>query len=211
MKRIWDISPILGTESPVFPGDAPFSIDWSARIGTGDFANVSILRFSPHIGAHVDSPMHLDSAAPDVAGLKLETFLGRCRVVDLSAHSTLEPIGPDEFPLKNLPTRLLVKTRSKRVTTWSTQYRALTPALMRRLIDAGVVLLGVDTPSVDPADSTILASHRIALAHHRVIIENLDLADVPAGDYELIALPLRMSGVEASPVRAVLRSLTVSR
>ena len=82
---------------------------------------------------------------------------------------------------------------------------------MRRLIDAGVVLLGVDTPSVDPADSTILASHRIALAHHRVIIENLDLADVPAGDYELIALPLRMSGVEASPVRAVLRSLTVSR
>lgn len=211
MKRIWDITPTVGPESPVFPGDAPFTIDWSARLADGEFANVSILRFSPHIGAHVDSPMHLDSAAADVAGLKLETFLGRCRVVDLSQSETPDPVSPDEFPLRNLPTRVLVKTRKERIKTWTTEYRAISPALMRRLIDAGVVLIGVDTPSVDPADSTVLPSHHIALAHHRVLIENLDLSAVPAGDYELIALPLRLSGVEASPVRAVLRSLTASR
>lgn len=211
MKRIWDISPAVGVSSPVFPGDAPFTIDWSARVSEGDFANVSILRFSPHIWAHVDSPMHLDSAAPDVAGLKLETFIGRCRVVDLSQNERTGEIGPDEFPLRNLPTRVLVKTRAKRVDGWSTDYRPISPALMRRIIDAGVVLLGVDMPSVDPAESTVLPSHRIALAHNRVLMENLDLSEVPAGDYELIALPLRLSGAEASPVRAVLRSLTVGR
>ena len=75
------------------------------------------------------------------------------------------------------------------------------------LLESGVMLIGLDTPSIDPADSTLLLSHRVALQGGISIIENLDLSQVEAGDYELIALPLQLEGGEASPVRAVLRSV----
>ena len=82
------------------------------------------------------------------------------------------------------------------------------PALLPFLKQHGVRLVGIDTPSVDPFDAADLPAHRACGEHGIIILEGLVLRDVPAGLYELIALPLRLVGFEASPVRAVLRRLT---
>lgn len=207
-RRIWDITPPLGRRTPVFPGDTPFQIYWSERISDGAAANVSTLTFSPHVGAHADAPMHLDREAADAASLRLETFLGRCLVIDLSDDDSTDAIGPENIPDDSIPPRILFKTRRQRPWQWTPEFRALKPQLVRELASLGVGLVGVDAPSIDPAESTLLVAHRIALSNRMAILENLDLSEVPAGEYELIALPLPMEGVEASPVRAVLRSLT---
>lgn len=207
-RRIWDITPPLGRRTPVFPGDTPFQIYWSERISDGAAANVSTLTFSPHVGAHADAPMHLDREAADAASLRLETFLGRCLVIDLSDDDSTDAIGPENIPDDSIPPRILFKTRRQRPWQWTPECRALKPQLVRELAGLGVGLVGVDAPSIDPAESTLLVAHRIALSNRMAILENLDLSEVSAGEYELIALPLPMEGVEASPVRAVLRSLT---
>lgn len=207
MRTIWDISPRLHPATPVFPGDTPFQVLWNERINDGGCANVSTIHMSPHAGAHVDAPMHLDSKACDIASLRLETFIGRARVVDLSEREgDASPITIDEMPDGPLPARLLLKTRKSLPEGWCTDYRPLAPAMIRELHERGVVLIGIDAPSVDPAESRDLPAHRTALVHDMLILENLDFRDVEGGEYELIALPLRLEGVEASPVRAVLRS-----
>ena len=185
MRSLWDISPSVSTRAPVFPGDTPFQVLWNERINDGGVANISTIHMSPHVGAHVDAPMHLDSGAVDVATLRLERFIGRCRVIE----------------------RVLIKTRRTAPERWTEDFRSVSPGAVRMLLESGVMLIGLDTPSIDPADSTLLLSHRVALQGGISIIENLDLSQVEAGDYELIALPLKLEGVEASPVRAVLRSV----
>ncbi len=208
MRSLWDISPSVSTRAPVFPGDTPFQVLWNERINDGGVANISTIHMSPHIGAHVDAPMHLDSGAVDVASLRLERFIGRCRVIDLSAANTKEPVSREELANACFYERVLIKTRSAAPDSWTNDFRAVSPGAVRLLLESGVMLVGLDTPSMDPADSTLLLAHRVALQGGMSIIENLDLSQVEAGEYELIALPLKLEGVEASPVRAVLRSIT---
>lgn len=207
MRRIWDISPRVWPAAPVFPGDTPFQVLWNERINDGGCANVSTIHMSPHVGAHIDAPMHLNSLAPDVASLRLETFIGRALVIDLTKNENeTGPITIDEIREGPLPERVLLKTRTFIPEGWTTEYRAVSAALIRDLSERGVVVLGIDAPSLDPAASRDLPAHRTALANKMLILENLDLTAVSPGEYELIALPLKLEGVEASPVRAVLRS-----
>ena len=93
MRSLWDISPSVSTRAPVFPGDTPFQVLWNERINDGGVANISTIHMSPHVGAHVDAPMHLDSGAVDVATLRLERFIGRCRVIDLSGADSAVVYG----------------------------------------------------------------------------------------------------------------------
>lgn len=113
-RRIWDITPPLDAATPVFPGDTPFAVRWLSRLENGAGANVSEITFTPHDGAHADAPLHLDSAADDVASLRLETFIGRALVIDLSLDDSLEPIGPEALTANTFPARILFKTRTKR-------------------------------------------------------------------------------------------------
>jgi arylformamidase len=91
---------------------------------------------------------------------------------------------------------------------WDGDLAAYDPALVERLADLGVTLIGIDTASIDPADSKTLESHQVIRRRGLRVLENLVLDDVPEGDYELIALPLKLTTADASPVRAVLRALT---
>lgn len=207
MRRLWDISPKVSLHSPVFPGDTPFQVLWNERINDGGVANISTIHMSAHVGAHVDAPMHLDSGAVDVSVLRLERFIGRCRVIDLSDSDRTDPMTEDELASGCYAERVLVKTRKVLPKTWTDDFRPIEPAAVRMLRESGVVLIGLDTPSIDPADSVLLPSHRVALQAGISLIENLDLTEVEAGEYELIALPLKLEGVEASPVRAILRTL----
>ena len=207
-RRLWDISPPVQAGAPVFPGDTPFGLTWAARIGPGCPVNVGTLTLSPHTGAHADAPLHYDDAGEAIGALDLDPFLGRCRVIHAIGCGALVAWRHLEHALADLPPRVLVRTyRRAPVARWDPDLAAYAPETIERLADLGVRLVGIDTASIDPAASKTLDSHQVIRRRGLRVLENLVLDGVPEGDYELIALPLKLSTADASPVRAVLREL----
>ena len=205
---LWDISPPLHAGSPVFPGDAAFSSVWAARIGPGCPVNVSTLTLSPHTGAHADAPLHYDDAGAAIGTLDLAPYVGRCRVVHAIGCGALVRWSDLEHALDDLPERVLVRTyRTAPVDRFDPDLAAFAPDTVERLADRGVRLIGIDTASIDPAPSKSLDSHQVIRRRGLRVLENLVLDEVAEGDYELIALPLKLTTADASPVRAVLREL----
>lgn len=212
MGKIWDISPSIAPATPVFPGDTPFSQAWTAKIGPGCPVNVSAITLSAHLGAHADAPLHYSAAedALPIGAVSLDPFLGPCRVVHTIASAGSRLITPDDLRHAvndGAPPRVLVRTYDQAPRVWDPHFAAFAPETIAWLASLGVTLVGIDTPSVDPADSKTLDSHQQLLRHDMRVLENLVLDDVAPGDYELIALPLKLTGADASPVRAILRSL----
>ena len=207
MKRVWDISPTVSPTAPIFPGDLPYSLEWTARLGPGCPVNLSAVHLSPHVGAHADAPLHYANGAPSIDEVDLAPYLGPCRVIHALNCGALIETAHLRHCTDNLPQRVLVRTRHRALTVWSDDFAAFAPATVSWLAAQGVRLIGLDTPSVDPAASKSLECHAGLLRHDVRVLENLVLDDVPEGDYELIALPLKLQGACASPVRAVLREL----
>ena len=216
MIRLIDITPPVTAASPVFPGDERCSVRLVESVSAGAASNVSVVTTSVHNGAHVDAPLHLYADAEDIAALPLERFVGPCFVVDLSSGAGVRnAVRFAELPKSFFRSdgrarceRLLVKTQRRKPSAWTNDFRALSPEFVEGAAAAGVRLIGVDVPSVDPAESVELPAHRAALSKSMPLMENLYLCDVEAGFYELIALPMNWPGAEASPVRAVLRPLS---
>jgi len=205
---LWDISPPVHAASPVFPGDTAYQQHWSAQIAPGCPVNVSAITLSPHVGAHADAPLHYDPAGAAVGDLDLTPFLGPCRVIHAIGVRPLILWEHLAHATSGLPPRVLVRTYARApIGQWDPQLAAYAPETVERLADAGVRLIGIDTASIDPADSKQLASHQVIRRHGLRVLENLVLDAVPEGDYELIALPLKLTQADASPVRAVLRPL----
>ncbi|MBE7368500.1 arylformamidase [Ramlibacter pallidus] len=208
MRRLWDISPPVQEGAPVFPGDTPYRQQWAASIAPGCPVNVSTLTLSPHVGAHADAPLHYDPQGVPVGALPLDTYLGACRVIHAIAKGPLVTWEQIAHAVDGLPPRVLVRTYARApVDRWDPQLAAFAPETIERLADAGVRLVGIDTASIDPAESKTLDSHQVVRRRGLRVLENLVLDDVPEGDYELIALPLKLMTADASPVRAVLREL----
>ncbi len=205
-SRIWDISPPVRRGSPVFPGDTPYQQQWAASIAPGCPVNVSTLTLSPHVGAHADAPLHYDPQGQAIGELDLGPFLGPCRVIHAIGKGPLvlwEHIG---HAAAGLPPRVLVRTYERMpVDRWDDALAAFAPETVERLAALGVELIGIDTASIDPAASKTLDSHQAIRRLGLRVLENLVLDDVPEGDYELIALPLKLTQADASPVRAILR------
>lgn len=206
-RKLWDISPPVGAHSPVFPGDTPYQQQWSATITPGCPVNVSAITLSPHVGAHADAPLHYDAAGAAIGAVALEPFLGRCRVIHAIGCGPLIEWRHLAHALTDLPPRVLVRTYAKAPVQWDAQLAAYAPDTIERLAGLGVQLVGIDTASIDPADSKTLESHQVIRRRGLRVLENLVLDEVPEGNYELIALPLRLVNADASPVRAVLRAL----
>jgi arylformamidase len=207
--RLWDISPPISPDSPVFPGDTVYAQRWNAQIGPGCPVNVSAITMSPHLGAHADAPLHYGRGAA-IGHVDLDPFLGPCRVIHAIDRGPLVTPEHLSHAAAGLPPRVLVRTSTKAATQWVDDFTAFAPETIAWLAGLGVRLIGIDTASVDPAPSKTLDSHQQLLAHDMRVLENLVLDEVPPGDYELIALPLKLVGADASPVRAVLRSLSPS-
>jgi arylformamidase len=207
VKRLWDISPPISPDSPLFPGDQPYSQQWTARIAPGCAMNLSAITMSPHIGAHADAPLHYGNDEAAIGAVDLAPYLGPCRVIHAIGPARLIQVADLAHAAKDLPARVLVRTCSTAPTAWSPDFSAFAPDALTWLASRGVRLVGIDSQSVDPADSKTLDSHQQLLKHHLRVLENLVLDNVPAGDYELIALPLKLMQACASPVRAVLREL----
>ena len=207
--RLWDISAPVHAGSPVFPGDTPYSQQWCATIGPGCPVNVSAITLSPHVGTHADAPLHYAPEGQTIGQVDLTPFLGLCRVIHAIGRGPLvtwEHIA--HAVTDTLPPRVLVRTYpAMPIDRWDPQLAAYEPATVERLAAMGVKLIGIDTASIDPADSKTLDSHQRIRHLDLRVLENLVLDTVPEGDYELIALPLKLTSADASPVRAVLREL----
>ena len=210
---IIDISPALTPDIAVWPGDTPLSREVLCTIEGGASVTLSTLRATVHLGAHADGVNHYGGGDAGIDAFPLERYLGACHVVraraERRAGGMRVGIADLEIDLTAIRhPRVLIHTGTfPDFTNWNTDFAGLDPALVDALADRGVTLVGVDTPSVDVQESKDLAAHTRFLARGVAILEGLRLAHVAAGEYELIALPLPLVGFDASPVRAVLRSL----
>jgi arylformamidase len=201
-----DISPSLRVGISVFPGDAAFQVAQTFAIGPDCPVNVAEIAMSTHCGAHADAPLHYDPKGTSIDELDLVDFIGPARVIDARGTNPLCGFEEIAAALGGAPPRLLFRLMDRLdPMVWPAGFRALAPEAVKRLALGGTRLIGVDVPSVDPETSKDLPSHMVCRAHDLRIIENLVLADVEPGDYELIALPLKLAGLDAAPVRAVLR------
>ncbi len=208
MKKLWDISPPVHAGSPVFPGDTAYSQQWVASIGPGCPVNVSAITLSPHVGAHADAPLHYDPTGAAIGDVDLHTFIGPCRVIHAMGCGPLVLPEHIAHAMQQLPQRVLVRMYTRMPQdAFDNALPAFAPETIALLADHGVRLVGTDSASVDPASSKTLDAHQVLRQRGLRVLENLLLDDVPEGDYELIALPLRLTTADASPVRAILREL----
>jgi arylformamidase len=173
----------------------------------GDNLTLSTLRATVHLGAHADAPSHYGRDAASIEGRPLDFYLGPCRVLHVAAKRGTR-IPPSMIPESASAERLLIATGTfPDPERFNEDFAALDPATVDLLAARGTRLVGIDTPSVDLYSAKELVAHGRFLAHDMAILEGLVLNHVPDGAYELIALPLKLVGFDASPVRAVLRSI----
>ncbi len=204
MARIFDITAPLSPRLAVWPGDVPFSRDIQIHQEGGHFSEVSSIHTTLHAGTHADAPSHVVQGGQTIDALELSPFLGPCQVIEVGLPPGAR-ILPSHLKEPVRAPRVLFKTASYPDPQVFTQaFNALSPELVHHLGDQGCVLLGLDTPSVDPFDSERLESHHALFERGLRCLEGLCLKEVPPGLYTLIALPLRIQGGDGSPVRAVL-------
>ncbi|MCX6018710.1 MAG: cyclase family protein [Chloroflexi bacterium] len=205
---LYDITRTLTLRSAAFPGDTRVSLVPVAEITRGASVNVTAITCSSHAGTHVDAPRHYSSDGVGIDQVSLDVLIGPCRVLTIDEPGDLL-LATLQARLSGAPppARLLLHTRASAVPDdlWDDGFAAIEPAAAEWLGALGVRLIGVDAPSVDPADSKTLPAHKAFLHSGVTIMENLQLTGVPDGEYELIALPLRIAGIDAAPARVVLR------
>jgi arylformamidase len=203
--RYFDISPEISPATAVFPGDTAFSRTVCLDFKKGDNLLLSAIATTVHIGAHADAPNHYHPAGGGIESRDLGYYLGECEVIEVKV-----PRGDRIKPVhlgnrKARAPRVLFRTGSfPDPMNWNGDFCSLSPELIELLVSQGVKLVGIDTPSIDPEQSKALESHQAVYRNDLAVLEGLVLSSVPEGIYTLIALPLRLKGVDASPVRAVL-------
>jgi arylformamidase len=202
--RLIDISPTISERLGVWPGDVPFSREVSLSIEAGDNIGLSATRATVHLGAHADAPNHYASGAVGIAARPLEPYFGLCQVLRVEIHRG-ERIRPAHLATKICAPRVLFATGSfPDPEAWNEDFCAMSPELVDFLAEQGVILLGIDTPSIDPQNDRELLSHQRVAAHDLAILEGIVLDEVSEGLYTLIALPLKIEAADAAPLRAAL-------
>ena len=204
---LYDVSVAVRVGTPEWPGDAPFGCGWTARIADGASVNLSSIAGSPHVGTHADAPLHVHDGWPASDALPLGAFLGEAFVLDVSGSGAGPLLLDADDPRLAGVERLLLRTgRTIATGEFPADWPVLPAATAAALAQRGLRLVGVDAPSVDERESRSLHVHRALFGGGAFVLENLDLGEVAEGHYELIALPQRLVGLDAAPVRAVLRA-----
>lgn len=203
---LFDITPEVSESLAVWPGDTPPRREVLLDMQRGDNLTLSTLRSTVHLGAHTDAPSHYGKDADSIDVRPLEIYLGPCEVIGLDVTRGTR-ISPEALAAEPRAPRVLLRTGSyPDPNRFNEDFVALSTDLVCWLHARGVRLIGIDTPSVDLFSSKDLPAHQACLEHDMAILEGIVLEQVPDGLYELIALPLKLAGFDASPVRAVLRT-----
>jgi arylformamidase len=199
-----DISPVISARTAVWPGDERYQRRVSMRLEDGDSVTLGALSTTLHIGAHADAPSHYKRGGVDIASRPLEPYYGDCQVIEVRLPRGAR-IEPAHVPEPIAAPRVLFRTGSfPDPNDFNEDFNSLSAALIDSLHAAGVVLVGIDTPSVDPFSDAALESHNALARCDMCNLEGLVLAHVEPGSYTLVALPLRIAEADASPVRAAL-------
>ncbi len=204
MTRLYDITPPIDASLKVWPGDTPPHREVLLDMRRGDNITLSTLRATVHLGAHADAPSHYGAEALSIDRCSLEPYLGPCQVVRL-AVARGKRVQPADVGAIHAPRVLICTGTFPDPRVFNEDFAALSVELIDVLHERKVRLVGIDTPSVDLFDSKDLPAHRRILKYDMSILEGLVLDGVPAGVYDMIALPLKLVGFDASPVRAILR------
>jgi len=204
---IHDVGPPLSGLLQVWPGDVPLRREMLADLAGGDDVTASVMHTTVHLGAHADAPSHVGREARSIDQQSLDPYLGPCQVVRVEVGRRGE-VTPELVQTSIQAPRVLFATGTyPDSTVFNDDFAALTPELIDWLHERGVRLVGIDTPSIDLYTAKDLPTHKQALLHDVATLEGLRLEEVAQGLYELIALPLKLVGFDASPVRAILRTL----
>jgi arylformamidase len=207
LSKIFDITPEISERLAVFPGDVSFRRRISMDFKTGEHLLLSSVETSLHIGAHADSSSHYHKDGKGVEARPLQHYFGKAQVIHIEKKMGARISVADLKGKKILAPRVLFFTDSfPDPKHWNSDFMALSPELIEHLAADGVVLVGIDTPSVDPESSKALESHQALYRTKISVLEGLVLSKVPEGLYSLVALPLPMQDADASPVRALLFS-----
>ena len=205
--RLYDITQPISPQTPVWPGDVRFGHRPTWQIGPDCPVNVAQFAGSTHTGTHADAPLHYAAGAAPIDAVDLAAYLGPARVIDARHAAGAITLADIAAALDDPPPRILLRSFAHFPhDRWPERFAAIDAALIDHLAGLGCCLIGTDAPSIDPETSKTLDAHHAARRHDLRILEGLVLDAVPPGDYELIALPLPLVGLDASPVRAVLRS-----
>jgi len=208
--KLHDVSVLISDDLPVWPGDPGISMTLASSLQQGDNANVTRLTMGVHTGTHIDAPFHFEADGVAIDQLPIEILVGSCQVFDLPEIKG--GIGPDDMQRLDFKgtTRVLFKTSNS--IWWESGEREfqkefvyITEEGAKFLIDHGVKLVGVDYLSVEKFGNSGHATHHLLLRNQVVIVEGLNLSRISSGEYELIALPLRLKGSDGSPARVILR------
>ncbi len=204
--RIRDISQTLRPGLPVWPGDTGFALDGTWTMEDGAPVNVGRMTMSTHSGTHGDAPLHYGAGEDDIASVSLLPYIGECLVVDARGVSGQVQIA--DLPATDGVERVLLRTYDDFPhDAWRQDFLPVSAEAIGWLAAQGVKLIGTDAPSLDPQNSKTMDAHKAVLKADMRILEGLVLDDVPAGRYELIALPLKIAGGDAGLCRAILREL----
>lgn len=210
--KIYDVTVPISGETPIYKGDPTVEVDLCKSIAAGDAANVSQICLGVHTATHVDAPNHFIDGAKRVHEMELDSLVGKCRVIQIADDQ--EAVEPEHLDNLSGVERVLFKTKNSAF--WNTpqdgfrtDFTYISPAAAKVLADAGVKLVGIDYLSVERFGSEDFATHITLLEKNIVILEGVDLREVPAGDYEIVCLPLKYigGGGDGAPARTILRTL----
>ena len=209
--KIYDISLTVTPALPVWPGDPSIKVERITKMEEGHHNNVSQIAMSAHAGTHVDAPYHFIADGKTIEQLSLDTLIGPAQVIEIAGDSPL--ITSEDLKSAGIPsgtTRLLLKTRNSRYWTqpglpFQTDFSAVSPDGAGYLVQQGIKLVGIDYFSIAPFGDSV-PTHRTLLSAQMVVLEGINLSQVPAGQYQLYCLPLKLGGSDGAPARAILTS-----
>ncbi|MFN7930711.1 MAG: cyclase family protein [Blastocatellia bacterium] len=207
--KFYDITVPFSTELPVYPGDPAVQISQVASLAAGDICTVSHLSFGSHTGTHVDPPAHFVAGRATLDELPLEVLIGPARVVDVGEIRVIDMAAIEAAKLAGV-TRVLFKTRNSRLwqqgaLEFEREFVYLETAAAELLVTMGVKLVGIDYLSIEKFNFDQPTTHYALLGNDVIVVEGLNLAEVAAGDYELICLPMKIKNGDGGPARVVLR------
>ena len=208
MSKIYDISPEISNSIAVWPGDTAFKHVINMDTNKGDHITLSSIMSTLHLGAHTDAPNHYYKTSKGISEVSLDRYIGKAQVININIplNSRIKPKDIEHINIS--ANRVLFRTSSfPDPNNWNDDFNALSSELINYLAKNAVKLVGIDTPSIDLFDDKVLESHNAVFHHDMSILEGIVLSDITEGIYELIAIPLKIKGADASPVRAILREI----
>ncbi len=196
---------MINSQIAVFPGDTPFQEEFLLDMKHGHNLTLSKITTTVHLGAHTDAPNHYSAQGASIETRSLNYYFGSAQVIEVHCARGTRIRVQDIQHKAIKATRILFKTKSfPDPYNWNSDFVALSAELVEYLSSKNVKLVGIDTPSIDPAEDKALESHKAIYKHDMAILEGIVLDHVNEGLYQLIALPLKIQAADATPVRAIL-------